>query len=189
MAERTSRERLLGAAARLFGELGYDQTTSELIASAAGVPIEEIAGEFGGRRALYFAVYQEAQDLDLRLVAEHLRPGFTRDDYHRLVDDYLDYMHENPHVAALWVQRWMNDASDLRDVERTYAKPQADPLVPALAAIAREGVDAELVVWTLVWTIQLHAVAGIPLIAPRGDPREMARFRAHVHRVVDALFV
>ncbi|ROO88625.1 TetR family transcriptional regulator [Actinocorallia herbida] len=189
MTEQTSRARLLHAAARLFAELGYDQTTSTLIAGAAGVPVEEIASEFGGRRALYLAVYQEAQSHDLQLVSDHMRPGFTRDDYHRLIDDYIDSIEGSPYLAALWIQRWMNDATDIRDVEQSYAKPQTERLIPALAAIARDGVDAELTLLTLVWTIQMHTVAGSPLGTPGGGPRERARFRAHVHTLVDALFV
>ena len=40
-----SRERLLAAATRSFAEPGYEQTETELLAGAAGLPVESITEE------------------------------------------------------------------------------------------------------------------------------------------------
>ena len=50
-AEET-RERVLDAAAGLFGERGFESTTISAIAQAAGVSPETVYGRFGNKRAL-----------------------------------------------------------------------------------------------------------------------------------------
>ncbi len=55
-----ARERLLGAALRLFAEKGYGKTSTREIAGAAGVNIASISYYFGDKAGLYRAVFMES---------------------------------------------------------------------------------------------------------------------------------
>ncbi len=179
------REKLLRAARPLFAELGYDQTPSELITDAAGLPASAIAEEFGGRRQLYLAVYQRVQEAELDLL-EKLPPGKVDvGSYHRFVDRYLDLLLESPDHAALWAQRWLNDAADLREVEKVYIMPQLEAVEEITAELFREDLDVVLMNWTLGWAIQVFSLIGIPGHPERRDEEDIARFRRHLHTLLD----
>ncbi|MCD0449632.1 TetR/AcrR family transcriptional regulator [Actinocorallia sp. API 0066] len=177
---RAPREALLETAARLFADLGYDQTTSALIAVSAGVPVKTITEEFGGRRGLYRAVYQRLQEWEFELVETYFREGMTLEELHRFADIHLDLLDEKPHVAALRVQRWMHDAVDT-EIEGDFVRPQADRVIAALTPLCREGVDPTLAMWMLSWMAQLHTLGGIP------GERPGPRFRRHAHAMIDTL--
>jgi AcrR family transcriptional regulator len=59
-----SRERLLRAAAALFGERGYDRTRSRDIGELAGVDPAMIARYFGGKAQLFIAVLRAEHDAE-----------------------------------------------------------------------------------------------------------------------------
>src|SRR5689334_6578860 len=99
------RERLLDSAAGLFAQLGYDETTTEMIANAAGVGVGEVTRMIGGKRDIYLAVmmraYEQEQAVLLRAAAD-----FTPDGpgVHRFLDEYLNFFVAHPQTAALWMQ-------------------------------------------------------------------------------------
>jgi AcrR family transcriptional regulator len=58
MTRGTARDALLSAATALFGERGYDRTTTRDLADRAGVDAALIARYFGGKPGLYLAALQ-----------------------------------------------------------------------------------------------------------------------------------
>jgi len=179
------RDSLLSAGKRLFAELGYDQTTNEMIAEIARVPVESIAREFGDRRHLYLEVFRQAQAEDGALLERFAGMGSDRASYHRFLDAYLDHLYEHPENAALTVQRWMNDATDFHDVEADYVLPQVEAVGKILDGLFRDEVDSELLIWTLAWTSHLFVLAGIPRHDGSRNPADQVRFRRHLHVLTD----
>ena len=78
-----ARERLLEAGARLFAERGYHGVSTRQLARRANVNLSAIAYHFGGKQALYRAVFQRiVEDLAPirgRLI-EHIRSGIAAGD-------------------------------------------------------------------------------------------------------------
>ncbi|GAB2827266.1 hypothetical protein GCM10022221_26820 [Actinocorallia aurea] len=185
--EETSRDRIVGAATRLFAVLGYDQTDSALIAETAGVPVEEVRREFGDRRTLYVEVFRRLQAAEWRLLRAYTEGGVDREGAHRFIDGYIDFSLEHPEHAALWTQRRMNDAADLRELETEFVVPQTNASLEAFSALFDDGVDPELMIWSVTWIIQAFTLAGLPGAADRAGPRSVARFRAHLHTLVDQM--
>lgn len=66
-----TRDRLIQAAIRLFGEQGFAATTTRMLAEAAGANIGSIAYHFGHKRGLYLAA--------ARHIAEQLRTRLDLD--------------------------------------------------------------------------------------------------------------
>ncbi|MDH6135626.1 AcrR family transcriptional regulator [Kitasatospora sp. MAA4] len=77
-----SRELLLDAAAELFGERGYDRTTTREIGERAGVDPALIARYYGGKTQLYIAVMRAEQGD--AAPADLLAPGRLRELLDRL---------------------------------------------------------------------------------------------------------
>lgn len=79
-----TRERLIQAAIRLFGEQGFAATTTRMLAEDAGANIGSIAYHFGHKRGLYLAAARHiAEQLRGRLdldAAAGAAPFETRDD-------------------------------------------------------------------------------------------------------------
>ncbi|ROO85026.1 TetR family transcriptional regulator [Actinocorallia herbida] len=179
------RDRVVEAATRLFAELGYDQTDSTLIAETAGVSAADVRREFGGRRELYIEVFRRLQAAEWLLLRAYTEGGVDREGAHRFIDAYIDFSLEHREHAALWTQRRMNDAADLREVETEFVVPQTAASLEAFAALFDDGVDPELMIWSVTWIVQAFTLAGLPGTAERVGPRSVARFRAHLHSLVD----
>ncbi|WP_157963910.1 TetR/AcrR family transcriptional regulator [Actinocorallia populi] len=185
MSEPSPRDRLLAVATKLFAELGYDQTSKELIADAAGLPASFITEEFGGKRQLYLEVFRQVSAAELALVRRFADGGITRGRYHDFLDDYLDYLQENPEHAALMLQRWLNDAADIREIEQAYVTPQAVEIRMRTAALFREGMDVEMMTWSSAWAAQVFTLTGLPGHGEGEAPRDLERFRRYLHTLAD----
>lgn len=179
-------EKILSTATTLFAELGYDHTTNEMIASSAGVPVAAIAENFGNRKQLYITVFQRLQEERQKFLKDVVggdclaRPG----QYHDVLDRLLDYAYEHPEFAALWMQRWLNDAADI-DIEEIFALPRIEAARRRAEEIFREDADPELIVWTVSWLIQVFVRRGASGALTRDDPRALARFRRYLHTLMD----
>jgi len=184
--EPSPRERLLAVAKRLFAELGYDQTSTELIADAAGLPVSAITAEFGGKRPLYLEVFRQVNAAELSLVRRLGEKGISRERYHEFLDDYLDYLRDHPEHAALMLQRWLNDAADIREVERSFVLPQAREINEMTMGLFREGLDAEMMAWSSAWAAQVFTlIGGLPGHDEEEKARDFQRFRRHFHSLAD----
>ena len=72
-----ARERLIGAALRLFAEKGYPKTSTRQIALAAGVNIASISYYFGDKEGLYRAVFTEPMGEPADHIPRYDQPHFT----------------------------------------------------------------------------------------------------------------
>ncbi|MFF5258494.1 TetR/AcrR family transcriptional regulator [Actinomadura viridis] len=181
-------DRILDVATRLFAALGYDGTSTRLIAESAGLNIATIAYHAGGKRDLYLAVMERAHQAErafLETTLADLPPG--AEGVRRLVDRYLDLCLDRPEIPALWMHRWLSDAADVAHLEGLYVKPLIELAAGAVREVAGPGADLDYAVMTVIWTTHEFCRGGV--LGPDGrrtgpdDPREIARFRAHLHRL------
>src|ERR1041384_5692348 len=114
---------IVKVATQLFAALGYDGTSTRQIAEAAGLNIATVNYHVGGKRELYLAVMERAH-LAERTALDQALARLTGTGpvvaIHRLMDDYLDFCVDNPEIPALWMHRWLSDASDITELEREY---------------------------------------------------------------------
>ncbi|TDE16952.1 TetR family transcriptional regulator [Actinomadura sp. 6K520] len=184
----SARERILDAATRLFAALGYDGTSTRMIAEAAGLNVATVAYHVGGKRDLYLAVMERAHMAERAILSDAIAQVEDADGLLMLLDRYVDFCAENPEVPALWMHRWLSDAADVAHLEATYIRPLLEMVAAVARKVVSDDVDIEYVIWTVVWCTHGFGSGGV-LDADgtrRGldDPRELARFRAHVRRLV-----
>ncbi|TDD80295.1 TetR/AcrR family transcriptional regulator [Actinomadura rubrisoli] len=205
MTSDSGRGRILDVATRLFAALGYDGTSTRLIAEAAGLNIATVAYHVGGKRDLYLAVMERAHQKERAALEAALAEAFgggsegssleeavTLDASAllRLLDRYIDFCAENPEIPALWMHRWLSDAADVAHLENLYVKPLMELVTDAVRQVVDDDVDVEYVVWSVIWCTHGFGRGGV--LDENGrrrgmdDPRELARFRAHLHRLVAA---
>ncbi|TDC85891.1 TetR family transcriptional regulator [Actinomadura sp. 7K507] len=187
----TASERILGAATRLFAALGYDGTSTRMIAEAAGLNVATVAYHAGGKRDLYLAVIERAHLAERALLEDGVAQVGDAESLLTLVDRYVDFCAENPEVPALWMHRWLSDAADVADLEERFVRPLVDLVAEAARKVVSADVDIEYVVWTVVWCTHGFGSGGVLGADGRrrglDDPRELDRFRAHMRRLVSTL--
>ncbi|WP_460303627.1 TetR/AcrR family transcriptional regulator [Actinocorallia aurea] len=190
MGSDPAEDRVLEVAAQLFGELGYDGITTDLIGRAAGVAPAEVDRVYGGKRGLYSTVLRYLHERDAAFMYEARRAmGGDRIDLHALADVYLDYCIAHPVGVALWMQRRMHDAADARGVDEELV-PLVEEIGRMSASALRPGLDPVLTAWLMTTYIQTFVHSGFPDATGRSgrdDPAATHRFRAHLHALVDAI--
>ncbi|MFG2310448.1 TetR/AcrR family transcriptional regulator [Streptomyces sp. NPDC048566] len=184
-----SRERIIAAATALFADHGYDGTSTRRIAADAGLNMATVAYHVGGKPDLYREVMLRAHLAEQRVLADALTafrtlaPTDPVAAVTGLLDRYLDFCLDQPHIPALWMRRWLADAAEFADLEASYARPLIDAvrdtvgeaLAPRPEAAALPA-DVEMTVWTVLWSI--HGFCRSVVRA------EVPRFRAHLHGLV-----
>ncbi|QKW38831.1 TetR/AcrR family transcriptional regulator [Actinomadura sp. NAK00032] len=185
----SGRERILEAATRLFAALGYDGTSTRMIAEAAGLNVATVAYHVGGKRDLYLAVMERAHEVE-RTALEGALTQITPDaeGLLSLVDAYVEFCMERPEIPALWMHRWLSDASDVVHLEEQYVRPLMQMVTEAARKVVPDDVDVDYVVWTVVWCT--HGFGNGGVLDTDGhrhgidDPQAVARFRRHMRRTV-----
>jgi AcrR family transcriptional regulator len=185
-----SRERIIAAATSLFAEHGYDGTSTRRIAAEAGLNMATVAYHVGGKPDLYREVMLRAHLAEQRVLTDALvvfralAPTDPVAAVTGLVDRYLDFCLDQPHIPALWMRRWLSDAAEFADLEAAYARPLIESVrdavrevVPAVAPAGSDApADIEMTVWTVLWSTHGFCRSGIRA--------EVPRFRAHLRALV-----
>ncbi|MFD5818932.1 TetR/AcrR family transcriptional regulator [Streptomyces sp. NPDC127038] len=185
-----SRERIIAAATTLFADHGYDGTSTRRIAAEAGLNMATVAYHVGGKPDLYREVMLRAHLAEQRVLTDalatfrDLAPTDPVAAVTGLVDRYLDFCLDQPHIPALWMRRWLSDAAEFADLEAAYARPLIDAVRDTVRAVVpaspRAGTaapaDVEMTVWTVLWSTHGFCRSGIRA--------EVPRFRAHLRALV-----
>ncbi|MEB2311934.1 MAG: TetR family transcriptional regulator [Sorangiineae bacterium] len=186
-------ERILDAAAALFGERGFAAVSVRDVALRAGVKKASVFYYFGSKAELFERVldrYYEAHARALEAVARG--PGDAHERLHRLLDGYLDFMEDSERWVRL-VQSELGAGSAhlpriARGLELLYERVRAvlDGLVPEQGPLAARHFFVSFA----------GIVNAYPTYAPalgdifHGDPlaaHARRERREHVHFVADAL--
>ncbi|MEU8383416.1 TetR/AcrR family transcriptional regulator [Streptosporangium sp. NPDC048865] len=193
------RELILRVATGLFAALGYDSTSTSQIAEAAGLSVENVGEEFGSKRGLYLEIMENAYRVDRASLERALEgastatPEQTALVIHRIVDHYLDLCLAHPEFPSLWMHRWLSDAGDITELERTYIQPLLTRIfgmiVPATAAGHMDAdADMRYAFWSVVWCV--HGFCRTGVLDEEGnrqtvdDPAVVRRFRVYLHQMV-----
>lgn len=188
-----ARERVIDVATGLFATRGYDGTSTRLIAEAAGINIATLAYHAGGKRDLYLAVMERAHRAERAALETAVAELRATGDLRVLADRYLDLCAANPQIPALWMRRWLSDAADVTDLEARYVRPVFTMVATAVTEVLgaeRAGVvDVECLMWTVVWSVHGFGQGGMldgdGTRRRAADPAALARFRAHLRRLVE----
>lgn len=189
-ADLTDQERVIAVATRLFAELGYDSTSSEILADATGTDTQTLTRETGGRRELYRIVMERAFQAEHDMVERAIATGGGRLDPHAILDVYLDFYVDNPLIVSLWMHRWMGDAADAGELEEMYVHPQVATIVEVAAVVAPPDVDVDYLVRTVVWCVFGFLSGGMPVNGRRSpttdgpDPARLEEFRRYMHTLL-----
>jgi len=195
--EGSEEDRFIEVATRLFAELGFDGTPLRLIADAAGVDVETLVEQAGDKSRLYRKVMLRAHELEQDAMTEAVASFTpTRRGVISLVDAYLDFHVEHPQVLTLWMHRWIGDAADMPGPEG-HVRALSTLMATTAKKVAAPGVDAEYLVWTIVWCVFGYLSGGIQHPGPssyhaRGEPlspQALAGFRAHLHTLITRMTV
>lgn len=185
-------EHVLETAGRLFGELGYDGTDFEMIATAVGRESEASSLLKGSKETLYRAVIGRfyARDMAHLLSAMKERPH-DAEGLHHLVDAFLDFAVLHPEVPALWEQRALKDAADLSFPEEEFPAPLPMLLTSQPWEGVRPGLDLEFLGWLVMWAVRGFVQGGLPdrngVQRRADDPGALGRFRVRIHEMVECL--
>lgn len=187
-------QRVIDCATRLFGELGYDGTSLQLISDSLGVSSSKIIEIAGDKYALYMEVMDQAFDAERAMLeAAVAQAGAGRAAVHDIVDGYLDFHVANPHNRALWAQRSVADAADISELEDRYVRPLFKLVARRIRDVVPPDVDTYCLLGTMVWCV--HGFLGSGLFnRSRGmrkadDPVAVESFRAHLHVLMERLLV
>jgi Transcriptional regulator len=193
----TETRRLIEVATRLFAELGFDGTSTRMIAEAAGVDVDEMVELVGDKTELYRTVMAHAYQTELealRAAAAGFTP--TLQGLYDLADAYLDFCLDHPEILSLWMHRWLGDAIDVDRLEDEFTRPMSGMVANLVRDLVPPDVDADYVIWTIVWSVYgfltggaKHAAAADPAARITGsgrrpDPAALARFRAHLRTLI-----
>ncbi|GAA2160758.1 TetR/AcrR family transcriptional regulator [Actinomadura napierensis] len=194
-------ERLITTATRIFAELGYDGTSLQMIADAAGYDIGAVHGVAATKADLYGAVMQRADEVEeaaMQAALTQFTPG--REGIVRLADAYLDFYVTHPQVLALWQHRWMGDAADLPGFEELYTKPLSVQIADTIRDLLPPDVDADYLIWSVVWCVYGFLTGGVVRSGPGEPPRrhtpssapcphdDVEGFRTFLHTMLDHMF-
>lgn len=164
-----TRQALLLAARKLFGEYGYAATSLEEITSAAKVTKGALYHHYAGKQELFGAVYEQVK----REVSERAATAFLEPDpwedlcagCQAMLDAHLD-----PAVRRILLHdaQAVLDADTIRRVENRYG---AVVLRGALRRSIRAGVIQPLPLKTLALMLTGAILEGCMAIAHANDPR------------------
>lgn len=197
-----SRERVLAAATRLFAERGFDGTSTREIGRASGLNIATVAYHVGAKADLYREVMRRAYQGELAALTGAVQefrtsatdPGTGLSAASRLVQRYLDFCLERPEIPALWMRRWLADAAEIGEPEAEYAWPLAGLVADAFrekADLFAPGLDAEMALWTVAWSVHGFCVGGVPEADGKRhggtDLAVVERYRTHLDTLVRRL--
>ncbi|GAA0956502.1 TetR/AcrR family transcriptional regulator [Actinocorallia libanotica] len=193
--EDSETDHLIDLAMRLFAELGYDGTSTRLIADAAGIPVERLVELVGDKPRLYQEVVARTMKAEQSAVDVALAAFVpTRQGVIALFDALLDFYATHPQYLTLWMHRWMGDAADVPGQEE-YIRRLSQQLADAIRDVVEPDVDIGHLVWTITWCIFGFLTSANQPTAPEVhpgyrtpyEPQTLIGFRAYLHALLTHL--
>ena len=134
------RERIIAAAAKLFGEKDYHDTTTAKIAESAGVAAGTIYIYFRSKEELLVAVFEEFLGRHMDRLREGVeREKTPRDKLMRLLTLGLQLMQDNPDSARIFLSQLRQSTKMITTVVKRSSRAYKDIIEDVLAEGARTG--------------------------------------------------
>lgn len=188
---------VVDVATRMFAELGFDGTSLQLIAEAAGMPLDTVIAVAGDKVQLYLEVMRHVSQVEMSVMGEALAAFTpTREGVLALADVYLDFCAGHPQIVLLWLHRWMGDAADVTGLEEVYSRELTAGITSAIRDVLPPDVDADHFAWSIVWMVygflsgrMQHTAPDAPARPSRrhgvgGDLVGLSDFRRYVHTYI-----
>jgi TetR/AcrR family fatty acid metabolism transcriptional regulator len=139
------RERIISAAATLFGDKGYHNTTTAEIAESAGVAAGTIYIYFSSKEELLVAVFEEFLGVHM----DRLREGIARETgpeakLRRLLRLGLELMEQNPDSARIFLSQLRQSTTMIKTVAKRSSRAYRDIIEGVLEEGVRAGVCRQL---------------------------------------------
>lgn len=100
----SNKAKILAAARRLFGEYGFQGTTTRMIAKAVGIDISTLYYHWGEKADLYEAVVtdlNEGIEAQFKIIERQARGRSLANRLNIAIDVMCDYLHDTPEVSNL----------------------------------------------------------------------------------------
>ena len=134
------RERIIEAAAKLFGEKGYHDTTTAEIAESAGVAAGTIYIYFSSKEELLVAVFEEFLGKHMERLREGVeRESTAKDKLIRLLTLGLELMQDNPDSARIFLSQLRQSTTMITTVVKRSSRSYKDIIEGVLTEGARTG--------------------------------------------------
>jgi TetR/AcrR family transcriptional regulator len=184
----STRQRVVAAATRIFGDRGYGLTSMRDIARAARIRVASLYHHFKSKDELYHEVLEREQaklrDLMSTVLAEETE--FPRQ-IERMVTVAFDYHRKNPSLAKLGLRALLGDGLT-RPYDSRWLGMMEALLRPRAVKGEIKDIDPALFLITAGAIIQQHVVANgtyRELVGGTLDEDEIeARTREHVTQVI-----
>ncbi|MCK4510250.1 TetR/AcrR family transcriptional regulator [bacterium] len=135
------RERIIAAAAKLFGEKDYHDTTTAKIAESAGVAAGTIYIYFRSKEELLVAVFEEFLGRHMDRLREGVEKEKTpKDKLMRLLTLGLELMQDNPDSARIFLSQLRQSTKMITVVVKRSSRAYKDIIEEILTECARQGV-------------------------------------------------
>jgi AcrR family transcriptional regulator len=190
-AERT-REAILVAAEECFARLGFDGTSLQQIAEAAGVARSTPAYFFGSKEALYDAVLERAvargQEAMARAYARDGEVPSAEDAVESYVGALLDFLGHDQNFLRLVQREALGDGSRLAEF---FGRSVEDAVAALGPAAEKAGISPQRLVLDLAalcWYPFAHEHTLLPALGIKGrDPAFLDEQKRHLGDLVRAM--
>ncbi len=133
------RERIINAAAKLFGEKGYHRTTTSEIADAAGVAAGTIYIYFASKEMLIVGVFEEFLGSHMERLSEGVRAvSGAEAKTRRLLTLGLELMESNPSSARIFLSQLRQSS----EMVKTVAKKSSRIYMDIIEDVVSGGIEA-----------------------------------------------
>ena len=169
-----SRARILAAAGRRFGALGFDRTRLEDVAADVGIGRAGVLYHFGSKRELYEAVGDELFGELYQLLRRDLEgQGPPAERVERSAHTLIDYAVAHPEAAQIALRTAATADPEEEKWARTRSEPYKRLILSSFAQALPDADPGEVMLLTsaIAGTV-LYYVAGLPTFA--GPPSEDA---------------
>jgi TetR/AcrR family transcriptional regulator, fatty acid metabolism regulator protein len=144
------RERIIAAAAKLFGEKGYHDTTTAEIAESAGVAAGTIYIYFSSKEELLVAVFEEFLGRHM----ERLREGVSQEatpgnKLRRMLTLGLQLMQDYPESAQIFLSQLRQSTQMIRTVSKRSSRAYRDVIEEVVTEFVDSGMCRDVDVPTV----------------------------------------
>ena len=166
----SNKARILSAARRLFGEYGFQGTTTRMIAKAVGIDISTLYYHWGEKADLYEAVIidlNEGIEAHFKIIEGLARGRNLADRLDIAIDVMCDYLHDTPDVSNLLVLGYFSKSKTEVSLDEKVAGHIANIAIAMGLATDKQHVtpQAKAQIMTL-WNAVLNFISGESFFRP-----------------------
>ena len=166
----SNKAKILAAARQLFGEYGFQGTTTRMIAKAVGIDISTLYYHWGEKADLYEAVItdlNEGIEAQFAVIEHQARGKGLADRLDIAIEVMCDYLHEAPEVSNLLLLGYFSKSKTEVSLDEKVAGHIANIAIAMGLAIDKQHVSpqAKARIMTL-WNAVLNFISGESFFRP-----------------------